>query len=144
METKNILSSLLILFLLFGAIGCKKDTLAENQKNIKKLWKLDQYLVNSEDKTSSLVVTNYNESYTDNKKYDRSYTDKNGNKVVQNGTWEFDNDNRLHVSGVGSIEFTNSETASSSYYDIIKLTESQLWYSFTNGGKRQEFHLSRK
>jgi hypothetical protein len=127
-----------------GTTGCKKDVLAENQKNIKKLWKLEQYLVNAVDKTTSLQISSYDESYTDNQKYDRSYTDKNGNKQVQNGSFEFESATRLHVSGVGSIEFTNGATASSSYYDIIRLTDTQLWYSYTNGGNKHEFHLSRK
>ncbi len=145
MKTKQLLSLFLIAFLLIGAIGCKKEAnLAKSEHNIKKLWKLDLYLVNSVDKTGSLTISAYNESYTDNKKYDRSYTDKNGGKVVQNGTWEFENTKRIHVSGVGSIEFTSNGTVSSSYYDIIKLTETELWYSFTSGGNKHEFRLSRK
>jgi hypothetical protein len=144
MKTKLLLSFAVLVLLMVGTAGCKKDELAENKKNIKKLWKLEQYLVNGVDKTGSLLISSYDESYTDNQKYDRSYTDKNGNKQVQNGSFEFESANRLHVSGVGSIEFTNGGTASSSYYDIIRLTETQLWYSYTNGSNKHEFHLSRK
>jgi hypothetical protein len=145
MKTTSLrLFATLCLFLAVLA-SCQKDsTLVQNQKNIKKLWKLDQYFVNSVDKTSSLLVTDYNESYMDNSKYDRSYTDKNGNKIVQNGTFSFETENRLDISGVGSIEFSNSGTASSSYYDILKLTETEFWYSYTNGNNKHEFHLSRK
>jgi hypothetical protein len=144
MKNKLLLSFSFLALLLIGVAGCKKDVLAENQKNIKKLWKLEQYLVNGVDKTGLLQITSYDESYTDNRKYDRSYTDKNGNKQVQNGSFEFESSNQLHVSGVGSIEFTSGATASSSYYDIIRLTDTQLWYSYTNGGNKLEFHLSRK
>lgn len=145
MKTKTLLPLLLFSFLLSGMIACQKEaSLAENEKNIKKLWKLDAYLVNTVDKTGSLTVSAYNESYTDNQKYDRSCTDKNGNKILQTGTWKFETANRLHVSGVGSIEFTNNSTVSSSYYDITKLTETEFWYSFTNGGNKHEFRLSRK
>lgn len=132
-------------FTLLLFVGCKKEnTLAENEKNIKKLWKLDQYLVNGTDKTSSLVISGYDESYTDNSKYDRSFTDKNGSKVTQNGNFQFDGAQKLRISGVGSIEFTDNNTASSSYYDIIKLTDTQLWYYYMNGSEKHEFRLSRK
>ncbi len=142
MKTKRLF---FLAFLVLGIFSCKKDnTLAENEKNIKKLWKLDQYLLNSVDKTSTMLVADYNESYTDNSKYDRSYTDKDGRKVTQNGSFEFEGAQKLKISGVGSIEFTNNNTASSSYYNIIKLTDSQLWYSYTNGSNNHEFHLSRK
>jgi hypothetical protein len=144
MKTKLIALSVFLAFAVFGLTSCKKDELSENKKNIKKLWKLDQYQVNGTDKTGSLLISGYNESYTDNQKYDRSYTDKNGTKIVQNGSFEFESANRLHISGVGSIEFSSDGTASSSYYDIIKLSDTQLWYSYTNGGKKHEFHLSRK
>jgi hypothetical protein len=144
MKTNNSLLFALLAILLLSTGSCKKDTLAQNEKYVKKLWKLEQYLLNGVDKTSSLLVSGYDESYSDNQKYDRSYTDKNGTKMVQNGTFEFESANRLHVSGVGSIEFTSDGSVSSSYYDIIKLSDTQFWYSFTNGSKKHEFHLSRK
>lgn len=127
MKTKSLLALFVFSLLIFGASSCKKDVLTANEKNIKKQWKLDAYLLNSVDKTASLTISAYSESYTDNAKYDRSYTDKNGTKVTQNGSWEFESAQRLHISGIGSIEFTANGTASSSYYDIIKLTETELW-----------------
>jgi hypothetical protein len=144
MKAKNVFAFSLFALIVISTFSCKKDALAQNEKYIMKNWKLDQYLVNSVDKTASLVITGYDESYTANLKYDRSYTDKNGNKAIQNGSFKFESANQLHISGVGSIEFTNNKTASSSYYDIIKLDDTQLWYSFTNGNEKHEFHLSRK
>ena len=142
MKTKQLL-----LFFLFAVslFSCKKEsTQAENEKNIKKQWGLDQYLVNGVDKTGSLVISSYSESYTDNSKYDRSFTDKNGSKITQNGSFSFESAQQLHISGVGSIEFSNNNTISSSHYNILKLTDTQLWYSFTNGGDSHELRLSRK
>jgi hypothetical protein len=143
MKTKTGIFLLASLFLLSLA-GCKKDELGEAQKNIKKLWKLDKYLINSVDKTSSMIITNYTESYTDNMKYDRSYDNPNGQKITQNGSYEFETSSRLKISGVGSIEFTNNGTASSSYYNILRLTDTELWYNYTNGSSVHEFRLSRK
>lgn len=142
MNFHKLLFSFLTLSLVF--ISCsKEDTLAQNQKNIKKLWKLDNYLMNGVDKTADLIATGYEESYQDNAKYDRSF-DKNGNKTTQNGNFSFENATRLKISGVGSVEMTDNNTTSSSYYDIITLNETQFWYSYTNGGVRHEFRLSRK
>jgi hypothetical protein len=143
MKTRQLLCSLLALTLLFTA--CSKDSLAENEKNIKKSWKLEKYFIDGVDKTSTLYVTGYDESYTDqNRKYDRSFTDGNGNRRTQSGSWEFENANRVKISGVGSIEMSPAGTVSSSYYDLIRLTDAELWYSFVNGGSRHELRLSRK
>ena len=141
MKTKQ-----LFLFLLFAGFlfSCKKEsTQAENEKNIKKQWKLDQYLVGGVDKTGTLTISSYTESYTDNSKYDRSFTDKNGSKVTQNGSFSFESAQQLHISGVGSIELSNNNTVSSSYYNIVKLTDTEYWYSFSNGGEKHELRLSK-
>lgn len=142
MKTRQLL---LLLLVACSLVSCKKEnTLADNEKNIKKLWKLDAYLVNNTNKTGELTISAYSESYADNGKYDRSYTNKNGTKITQPGSFKFESAQQLHISGVGSIEFTNNNTVSSSYYNIIKLTETELWYSFTNGNEKHEFRLSRK
>jgi hypothetical protein len=142
MNLRKLLFSFLTLSLVFASCS-KEDNLAQNQQNIKKLWKLDNYLMNGVDKTADLIATGYEESYQDNSKYDRSF-DRNGNKVTQNGNFSFENATRLKISGVGSVEMTDNNTTSSSYYDIITLNETQFWYSYTNGGVRHEFRLSRK
>lgn len=143
MNLRKLLFSILAISFVFASCS-KEDMLAQNQKNIKKLWKLDNYLMNGVDKTADLIATGYEESYQDNSKYDRSFDDKNGSKVTQNGTYSFENATRLKISGVGSVEMTDNNTSSSSYYDIIKLNETQLWYSYTNGSVTHEFRLSRK
>ena len=145
MKMKTLFAFALLAISVLSLTSCSKETtLEENQKNIKKLWKLDQYLVNGVDKTSSLVITGYTESYSDNLKYDRSFTSRNGDNITQNGSYKFESNSQVHVSGVGSIELTNGNTVSSSYYNIIRLTETQLWYSYTNGNDKHEFRLSRK
>jgi lipopolysaccharide export LptBFGC system permease protein LptF len=145
MKIKHLLSFFFLAFVLISS-SCSKDnnTIAQNQQNIKKLWKLDNYLINGTDMTSMVTVTAYTESFQDNGKYDRSFTDKNNNKITQNGAYEFENANRLKISGVGSIEMSSHGTISSSYYDIVKLTETEFWYSFVNGNAKHEIRLSRK
>jgi hypothetical protein len=143
---KQILSVILlsVLTVLSFSSCTKESSLVQNQKYIKKLWKLDKYLINAVDKTAELIATNYEESYQDDGKYDRSFDNRNGVKVTQNGAFEFENATRLKISGVGSVEMTNNGTVSSSYYNIIKLSDTELWYSFVNGNATHEFRLSRK
>lgn len=146
MKTSILSAILFVGALSISATGCNKEAALEtNQKTIKKSWGLQQYLHNNADHTAAMTITALDESYTDNNKYDRSYTDKNGNKVVENGTYQFETADVLQVSGIGSIEISPEVgTVSSSRYNIIKLTDSDYWYYYTNNGDRHEFHFTRK
>ena len=146
MKTRMLLHFIILSVLSISVISCQKeDALFANQKSIKKSWALQQYLHNNVDHTSAMTITGLDESYTDNNKYDRSYTDKNGNKVVETGTFVFENAEKIHISGVGSMELSPEVgTVSSSTYNVIKVTDTQLWYYFMNGSDRHEFHFTRK
>ena len=146
MKTRNLLHFFILTMLSISVISCQKeDALTANQKSIKKSWGLEQYLHNNVDHTSAMTISGLNESYTDNNKYDRSYTDKNGNKVVETGSFVFENATEIHVSGVGSMELSAEVgSVSSSTYNVIKVTDSQLWYYYINGSDRHEFHFTKK
>jgi|CXWL01.1.fsa_nt_gi hypothetical protein len=136
-----------LILLITGFTACKKydegGLISKTEKNLKNNWKLVQYLKNGVDKTSTLLISNYLESYADNGIYSRSYTDKNGAPVSDDGRWIFSKDEKkLNISDVGSIEITlESGTVSSSYFSILKLDKNDYWYFFTNGGANHEFHF---
>lgn len=132
--------------LALGISACTKEQPLESaQKTIKKAWALQQYLHNNVDHTSAMTITGLDESYTDNNKYDRSYTDKNGSKVVETGTYIFEDAATIAVMGMGSMEISPEVgTVSSSKYNVIKLTDSEYWYYYMNGGDRHEFHFKKK
>lgn len=127
--------------------SCKKyddgGTKARAEKNIKKSWKLDAYYMNGTNNTSSLLISNFVETYNDDGSYTRSYIDASGNAKDEAGTWTLDNDKSvINVSGTGSIELTNeTSTVSASDYTILKLKKNELWYEFENGGNVHEFRL---
>lgn len=141
----KIFGALLIGGMLFTS--CKKydngGTLARAEKNIKKSWKIEAYYLNGVDNTSSLLITNFVETFNDDGSYSRTYIDASGDPKDEVGSWTLDNDKSLiNVSGTGSIELTNeTSTVSASDYTILKLKKKELWYEFENGGDTHEFHL---
>lgn len=144
-KIKGILTlGLLILFM----TGCEKydegGLVSKAEKRlISNTWKLEKYLRNGTDETSSLLISNYTETYNEGGTLNRSFIDKDGDNQTQIGSWELVDDNsKLKVDGIGSIEITNQTgTVSSSEYLISKLVKDEFWYSFVNGGDTHEFHL---
>jgi hypothetical protein len=136
--------------LLIGGLlltSCKKydngGTKVRAEKNIKKAWELDAYYLDGQDRTSSLLISNFVETFNDDGFYSRSFIDASGDAKNGDGTWTLDNDKSLiNISGIGSFELTNeTSTVSASDYTILKLKKKELWYEFENGGNTHEFHL---
>jgi len=134
--------------LAFVFTGCKKypdgGYVKDTEKNIKKTWRLEKYIRNGVDETSLLLIRDYRETYGDGGRYDRSWIDYDGKFKSESGTWEFDKSElALHISGgISSIKFSaNGNAAGSSHYNILKLTDSELWYDYSSGGDRHEFHF---
>lgn len=51
--------------------------------------------------------------------------------------------NQININNIGSLELTDeTTTVSASDYNILKLKDGELWYSFENGGDTHEFRLS--
>lgn len=113
------------------------------EKNITKTWVIDAYLLNGVDKTSTLLITNFSETFSDGEVYKRKYNDASGDLKDETGTWTLKEDKSLiNLSGPGSYELTaETSTVSASNYTIIKLKKDELWYYFENGGNKHEFHL---
>lgn len=146
---KRTLNGLLILGLVASFMtGCKKyDEGGLIGKADKRLtantWKLEKYLRNGNDETSSLLISNFTEQFQDGGTLIRNYIDKDGDPFSETGSWQFDNDKQqVNLKGVSSIELTDqTSTVSTSDYNILKLKKEELWYYYDNGGDRHEFHL---
>lgn len=106
-------------------------------------WKLEKYFRNGIDETSYVLISNFTEEFRPDGAFIRNYIDKDGEPFNETGAWEFDsNQEQVKVTGVSSIEFTDqTTTVSSSDYNIIKLTDTDFWYSYSNGGDFHEFHF---
>lgn len=130
--------------------SCKKydegGFVRKTDKNLVKSWKLEKYLRNSTDETSLLLISGYEETYTDNGNIVRTYVQADGTIDTDAGTWKFDEDlKKISVSGLGSVEITDvAGTVTSSYYNILKLDKDEFWYYYTNGSNKHEFHLVKK
>ena len=107
-------------------------------------WILEQYSRNGLDNTGNIYISNYKEDYFMDGAYERSYRDINGDLISEKGKWEFKNrDKEIHISDVSSIRQFSAEnsTVSSSIYNINKLSETALVYSYDNGGDNHQFRL---
>lgn len=131
-----------------GLVSCKKyedgGTLRKAEKNLTASeWTLQSYYLNGTEMTSSLIITNFRETYAEGGTYSRLFTDSSGDLKTASGTWSLESDNSLiKISGPGSFELSNDySSVSASEYTLLKLTEDELWYEFTNGGALHEFHL---
>ena len=142
----KMLAIILVLFLM----GCEKyeagGLISKTEQNLVKTWKLQQYLRNNTDVTSTILISNYEETYQSNNTYPRSYTNKDKRNITETGSWKLDTEQRIiQISGVSSIEITTqSGTISASNRTITKLTANEFWYSFVNGSDKHEFRLIRK
>jgi hypothetical protein len=144
------LYTLMAAIVAIGISSCKKypegGYVNRTEKNLKKTWKLDKYLVDGVDQTVALIISNYEETYASNNDHFRSYIDKKGQLKSENGKWEFGKDDKqLKLSGLSSIDIIASQNSiSSSYYNIIKLDSDEFWYRFENGSNTHEFRLVKK
>ena len=117
-------------------------------ENIQGTWTLDAYLVNGTDKTSELIISGMKEVYYEGATegegtLSRSYTDEDSDFQSQDGNYKFDTEfTQMDVDGIGSIELTaGAGTTSTSTYDILQLDDSELRYSFENGGDSHELRF---
>ena len=147
MKSLNLIVAVIAISSLGVLVSCKKysegGTLKKAEKNIIQTWKLDSYYFNGVDKTSTLLITNFKETYAEDGTYTRTYTDSSGDPITQLGSWSLESNNALiKVSGAGSFELSvETSSVSASEYTILKLTQEELWYEFMNGSDMHEFHL---
>jgi len=147
MKNRMKMAILVLIVTPFTFLSCKKyengGSYGKAEKNIANTWVFEAYYQDGIDKTPDLIITNYQETYVDDGTLTRSFTDEDGDPISQVGTYSFaDDKSRISLSGIGSIELTNeTSTVSTSQYDILKLTDNELWYDYENGGNRHEFHL---
>ena len=106
-------------------------------------WKLQTYLLDGVDATSTLLISGLEEVYQEDGVYSRSYIDTDGLLFEESGSWNLpDKSEQVDISGVSSLELSDMHsTVSSDYYNIKKLTKDEFWYEYTNGGATHEFRF---
>ncbi len=149
MKLLNLVISVLLLLGITN--GCKYEngpliSFKSKKKRLVNEWKLEKYLRNDKDRTSKLIISNYEETYTKDGRLIRTFKAPDGDNEEQDGNWEFgENKKVIDIGDVSSIKLTNeTSTVSASELEILKLTSDKLWYKFENGGDVHEFHLVSK
>lgn len=106
-------------------------------------WKLQAYYLDGVEATSSLLISNLEETYTSDGSYERSYYDKDNMLFTETGRFVLpDKATQIDISGVSSLELTDANsTVSSDYYTIKRMKNDEFWYSFENGGAVHEFRF---
>lgn len=119
--------------------GAKKKSTA----NLTNVWEIDSYMLDGADKTSDLLISNFNETFADDGTYTRFYTNGAADEISETGTWTLVEDNaNVNFSGAGTYDLTTSANGvATSTYVILKLKKKQFWYSFTSGSSTHEFHM---
>ena len=107
-------------------------------------WKLQSYLVDGVESTSSLLISGLQEIYKEDGTYSRSYIDTDGAPFEESGHWLLpDKAESVDISGVSSLEISDEHsTLSSDHYNIMRMKKEEYWYSYTNGGATHEFHFT--
>ena len=147
---KRALQILSICLITIGFTSCDKfpdgGAKKKAENNLTNIWQLDKYFLDGGDKTSELVISNYEETFADNGTYTRFYTDGSSSQVSQLGTWTLDAENsEVKFTGGGAMDLTSSVTGvSTSVYTIQKLTKKEFRYTFESGGNTHFFWMKAK
>jgi len=147
---KNIYySGLLALVLSFSS--CEKfdegGFVSKADERIIGTWKLEKYLRNGSDETTTLYISNLQEVYQSGGTMIRTFNEKDSDLNTDDATYEFTSDQKeLKISGVSSIgDFSsNINSVSSSSLTIVKLYKNEFWYKYTNGSDVHEFHFKKQ
>jgi len=139
------LSKLIIIgWIIIFFTNCDNDISTTEKYLTSQTWMLEKYFRNDGDETNQINLNSYEEKYSTNGEFERSYTHKDGTITTESGTWNFkNNETEIHVSGISSIsDFSqNNSTLSSSIFNVVQLTDDQFIYDYVNGGDTHEFWL---
>lgn len=147
---KKALSIFTLVLFTFLVTSCDKydegGAKKKSEANLTSVWEIESYLLDGVDNTSSLLITNYNETFADNGTYTRIYKDGGSNDVNEIGAWSLvDENTKINFSGAGAYDLTTAASGvATSSYIILRLTKKELWYSFTSGNATHEFHMKAK
>jgi len=145
--SRNLSKLIIIGWIVIFFTNCDNNINTNEKYLTSQTWMLEKYFRNDIDETIQINLNSYDEKYSTNGEFERSYVHKDGDTTTEAGTWNFKNDEtEIHVSDISSInDFSqNNSTLSSSIFNILELTDDQFNYDYINGGDRHEFRLISK
>jgi len=144
-HTKTMKAKFLAMLLSSMALTSCSEVLIEDY--LAGTWELKTYLRNDVDESSDIHISYYEESYVLGETYSRRYVDGKKLLVEESGKFDINEDQMsIHISDVSSIaDFSDfHSTLSSSVIHVETINETELIYSFENGGDTHEFRFIRK
>ena len=115
------------------------------EKRILGTWQLSSYLRNGADETSTLLISDYQETYSEDGVFSRAYTEEAGDAFSETGTYAFTDEKNLDIGGVSSIQDFSPEhsSLSSSTFTITLLKNDEYVYTYNNGGDDHVFSFTK-
>ncbi|TND10331.1 MAG: hypothetical protein FD123_579 [Bacteroidetes bacterium] len=154
MKNVRLFLTLAVVFIVSAATvtSCKKYedgpmlSLRTKTHRVVNDWKLETYYLDDVNKTDSLGISNYTESFKDDGTVLRSFISVAGDTVSDTCTWAFANKKEnLELTGADSLEISEQiGFVTPANLKILRLKEKELWYSFEKNGATHEFHLLQK
>ena len=146
-KLKNEIMKKSIYFLALFVLTLSACTEELIEDHIEGTWQLETYKRNNADETTKVKIVSYEETYSLDGTFSRTYIDGNQEPVAESGTFSINEDNStLHISDVSSIsEFSDEHsTLSTSTAEVLIIDETEYAYTFDNGGDTHEFIFTRK
>lgn len=117
------------------------------EKRLPGTWKLVGYYWNGNEATNTLSISNYVETYSEDKTFTRSYLTVDQENFSESGSWGLNEEKEaVDISGVSSIEdfSENNTSVSSTEHIILRLKKKEYWYYYENGGDSHEFRFEKQ
>ena len=127
--------------------ACSKDDEPLIKDYLGGMWQLNQYLRNGIDETSNINISSYVEDYQAEGVFSRSYLDWEDSPVTETGKYVINEETKsVHLSDISSIDQFSEEHSTLSYSSVmvIKFNNSEMVYTFENGGASHEFRFIKK
>lgn len=153
MKNNRLITAIALVFVISATVtSCRKYedgpslSLRTKTKRVANEWKLDSYYQDDVNKTDSLAVLNFSETFKNDGTYSRTYNVVNGDTVALTGTWDFaDKKETLAITGVDSMFLSPAYGyVPVNALKILRLQNDELWYAVEKNGIRHEFHLVTK
>jgi hypothetical protein len=137
--THSNLIAIILVATMFAWSGCKKYeegpvfSLRSKKDRVVGKWKVEKYLENGTDQTSSLTSLNFRIEFKKDGKAVQSFSSPTFGTISEEFKWEFD-DNKEKLIFI----FNSGEKEE---FKILRLKHKELWLRQSNGTDVQEIHL---
>ncbi len=136
---------IIAIFVCLSIFGCEKDRISRTERLVTRTWKLDKYLVNSIDKTGSLLIRDFTEKLDEDSFYGYSFsfiTSTQDTISVDGSTYTLkEKDDSIYFSGPSCALTIDDTIRYGRKCKITSLSKSSFIYDFQLNGRLHEFQM---